>query len=31
MKHMIGKAIAYGVVNLLLLGGFTYFTFKMKR
>jgi len=28
---MYGIAITYGVVSLLLLGGFTYFTFKMKR
>jgi len=28
---MYGIAITYGVVSLLLLGGFAYFTFKMKR
>jgi len=28
---MYGIAITYGVVSLLLLGGFVYFTFKMKR
>jgi len=27
---MYGIAITYGVVSLLLLGGFAYFTFKMK-
>ena len=29
MTHMYGIAITYGVVNLLLLGGFAYLTFKM--
>jgi len=28
---MYGIAITYGVVSLLLIGGFAYFTFKMKR
>jgi len=28
---MYGIAITYGVVSLLLLGAFAYFTFKMKR
>jgi len=28
---MYGIAITYGVVSLLLLGGFAYFTFKMRR
>jgi len=28
---MYGIAITYGVVSLLLLGGFAYFTFKIKR
>jgi len=28
---MYGIAITYGVVSLLLLGGFAYFTFRMKR
>jgi len=28
---MYGIAITYGVLSLLLLGGFAYFTFKMKR
>jgi len=28
---MYGIAITYGVVSLLLLGVFAYFTFKMKR
>jgi len=28
---MYGIAITYGVVSLLLLGGFAYFTYKMKR
>lgn len=31
MTYMYGIAITYGVVGLLLLGGFAYFTFKMKR
>ena len=29
MTHMYGVAITYGVVSLLLLGGFAYITFKM--
>ena len=29
MTHMYGIAITYGVVSLLLLGGFAYITFKM--
>ena len=29
MSHMYGIAITYGVVSLLLLGGFAYITFKM--
>ena len=29
MTHMYGIAITYGVVSLLLLGGFAYLTFKM--
>jgi len=28
---MYGIAITYGVLSLLLLGGFAYITFKMKR
>jgi len=31
MTYMYGIAITYGVVSLLLLGGFAYFTFKIKR
>jgi len=31
MTYMYGVAITYGLVSLLLLGGFAYFTFKMKR
>jgi len=31
MTYMYGIAITYGVVSLLLLVGFAYFTFKMKR
>jgi len=31
MTHMYGIEITYGVVRLLLLGGFAYFTLKMKR
>jgi len=31
MTHIYGMAITYGVVSLLLLGGFAYFTFKKKR
>jgi len=31
MTYIYGIAITYGVVNLLLLGGFAYFTFKMRR
>ena len=30
MTYMYGIAITYGVVSLLLLGGFTYITFKMN-
>jgi len=30
MTYMYDIAISYGVVSLLLLGGFAYFTFKMK-
>ena len=29
VTHMYGIAITYGVVSLLLLGGFAYLTFKM--
>ena len=29
MTHIYGIAITYGVVSLLLLGGFAYITFKM--
>tara|TARA_B100000886_G_scaffold313217_1_gene249707 strand:- start:140 stop:241 length:102 start_codon:yes stop_codon:yes gene_type:complete len=29
MTHIYGIAITYGVVSLLLLGGFAYLTFKM--
>ena len=29
MTYMYGIAITYGVVSLLLLGGFAYITFKM--
>ena len=29
MTYMFGIAITYGVVSLLVLGGFTYITFKM--
>jgi len=29
MTHIYGVAITYGVVSLLLLGGFAYLTFKM--
>ena len=29
MTYMYGIAITYGVVSLLLLGGFVYITFKM--
>ena len=29
MTYMYGIAITYGVVSLLLLGGFAYLTFKM--
>ena len=29
MTHMYGIAITYGVVSLLMLGGFAYITFKM--
>ena len=29
MTHMYGVAITYGVVSLLLLGGFAYLTLKM--
>jgi len=29
VTHMYGVAITYGVVSLLLLGGFAYLTFKM--
>ena len=29
VTHMYGIAITYGVVSLLLLGGFAYITFKM--
>ena len=29
MTYMYGITITYGVVNLLLLGGFAYITFKM--
>ena len=29
MTHMYGIAITYGVISLLLLGGFAYITFKM--
>ena len=29
MIHMYGIAITYGVVSLLLLGGFAYLTFKL--
>ena len=28
---MYGIAITYGVINLLLLGGFAYLTFKMTK
>jgi len=28
---MYGIAITYGVISILLLGGFAYITFKMKR
>jgi len=31
MTYIYGIAITYGVVSLLLLGGFAYFTFKMRR
>jgi len=31
MTYMYGIAITYGVVSLLLLCGFAYFTFKMNR
>ncbi|GIR04314.1 MAG: hypothetical protein CM15mP15_0530 [Prochlorococcus sp.] len=31
MTHMYGIAIFYGVMSLLLLGGFAYITFKIKR
>ena len=30
MTYMYGIAITYGVVSLLLLGGFAYITFKMN-
>ena len=31
MTHMYGTAITYGLVSLLLLGGFAYLTFKMTK
>ena len=31
MTHMYEIAIAYGLVSLLLLGGFAYITFKMTK
>jgi len=31
MTYMYGIAITYGIVSLLLLGGFAYFTLKIKR
>ena len=31
MNHIYDIAITYGIVSLLLLGEFAYFTFKMKR
>lgn len=30
MTHIYGMAITYGVVSLLLLGGFAYLTFEIK-
>jgi len=31
MTHIYGIAITYGVLSILLLGGFAYITFRMKR
>ena len=30
MTYIYGKTVTYGVVSLLLIGGFTYITFKMN-
>ena len=31
MTNMYGIALIYGIVSLLLLGGFTYLTFRMTK